>query len=165
LSKRIILLGCAGSGKTRFSRELAARLNAPVICLDAMWNPHDVDAMSGFRAKMAELHDGEAWISDGNFADATFDIRLPRATLIVWLERPRLLCLWRAFVRVFRSGEPHKISDVTDVLTFIWRFNRISRPKIERNRLAYGPDVPVVTLRGGKATAAFLSSVSNQRLR
>jgi adenylate kinase family enzyme len=164
LSKRIILLGCAGSGKTRFSHELAARLNAPVICLDAIWTP-GVDTMSRFRAKMAELHAGDTWISDGNFADATFDIRLPRATLIVWLERPRLLCAWRAVVRVFRSGEPHKIDGVAEVLAFIWRFDRINRPKIERNRLIHGPNVPVVTLRSDKAAAAFLSSVSNQRLR
>jgi adenylate kinase family enzyme len=171
LSKRVVVLGCAGSGKTTFSRQLGARLNIPVICLDAIWQPGG--DISRFRATISPLHAGSVWISDGNFSDVTFDIRLPRATLIVWLERPRLLCLWRAFARVFRSGEPHKISGVGEVLAFIWSFNRINRPKIERNRLAYGPNVPVVTLGNSNAIAAFLSSAaatipagsSDQRLR
>jgi adenylate kinase family enzyme len=159
LSQRIVVLGCAGSGKTRFSYELAARLNVPAICLDAIWNP-GADALSRFRAKMVELHAGDAWVSDGNFADATFDVRLPRATRIIWLERPRLLCAWRAIVRVFRSGELHKISDIGEVLTFIWRFDGNNRPKIEHNRRLYGSRVPIIRLCNDAEIEAFLRSAA-----
>ena len=105
---------------------------------------------------MIALHAGDVWISDGNFADLTFDIRLPRATLIVWLERPRLLCAWRAIARVFRNGEAHKMAQLAKVLMFIWRFDRNNRPRIEQNRLLYGPQLPLVSLRNDAEIEAFL---------
>ena len=110
---RIFDPGCAGSGKTTFARRLGDRVGAPVICLDAIWQPNwGKDDVPTFRTLMKEAHAGETWISDGNFAHATFDIRLPRATLVVWLDRPKLFCAWRAITRVFQPGEQHRIGNV-----------------------------------------------------
>ena len=107
---------------------------------------------------MNDAHAGDAWISDGNFALATFDIRLPRANLAVWLERPRLLCALRSITRVLEKDTRHRIGNLTEVLRFIWNFDRINRPLIEANRIAYGPDVPVLRLKNSRSIAAFLSS-------
>jgi len=154
---RIVLLGCAGAGKTTLATRLSEATGAPLICLDAIWQegwgPPEVPA---FRAMLTELHAGEAWISDGNFALATFDIRLPRADLIVWLEPPRRLCALRATLRVFRLGEAHKLAKLPDALRFIWGFERRNRPLIERERLNHGPDVPLVRLRRGREIEAFV---------
>src|ERR1700685_1163174 len=85
---RIVILGCAGSGKTTLARQLGERTGAPVICLDAIWQPHwEAKDLPAFRALPMEAHATDEWISDGNFAVASFDIRLPRATLVIWLER------------------------------------------------------------------------------
>ena len=144
---RVVLLGCAGAGKSTLAKRLAAATGAPLICLDAIWQegwgPPEVPA---FRATLAELHAGDAWISDGNFALATFDVRLPRTDLIVWLEPPRLLCAFRATRRLFRPGEPHSLSKLPEVLRFIWGFERINRPRIEAERLKHGPAVRVARL-------------------
>jgi adenylate kinase family enzyme len=129
---RIVVLGCAGSGKTTFARRLGERTGAPVICLDAIWQPQwTEDDVADFRILMKQAHAGESWISDGNFAVATFDIRLPRADLVVWLDRPRLFCAWRAITRVFQPGHDHRIGGLAKVLRFIWNFDRINRPLIE----------------------------------
>lgn len=146
-AKRIIVLGCAGSGKTTFARRLGAALQAPVICLDEIWGSdrtHGV--LVEFRRLMESMHAGEAWVSDGNFAQATFDLRLPRADLIVWLELPRAICLWRTVGRVFRPGEAHQLRDLPKVIRFIWNFDRINRPKIEAARAKFGPNVRTVRL-------------------
>ena len=120
---RIVVLGCAGSGKTTLARRLGERTGAPVICLDAIWQPQwTEDDVGNFRILMKQAHAGESWISDGNFAVAIFDIRLPQATLIVWLDRPRLFCAWRAITRVFQPGEVHRIAGLAKVLRFIWDF-------------------------------------------
>jgi adenylate kinase family enzyme len=160
--ERIVILGCAGSGKTNLARKLGKRTGMPVICLDAIWQPHwDEKNVPAFRALMEKAHGGEEWISDGNFAVATFDIRLPRATLVVWLECSRLSCMWRVVTRVFKPGEAHGIRRLGKVLAFIWNFDRVNRPRIEAMRLSHGPEVPVRRLFGGRGVAAFLSSYGN----
>ena len=158
-ARRIVLLGCAGAGKTTLARRLGEGTGAPVICLDAIWRPDwGVEDVGRFRALLVEAHAGGAWVSDGNFALATFDIRLPRADLIVWLDRPRLFCAWRAIARVFRPGEAHRLGDLGTVVRFIWGFERINRPRIEAARLEHGADVPVVHLRNDREIEAFLST-------
>ena len=153
---RILLLGCAGSGKTTLARRLAEATGAPVIDLDAIWRGR-VQETSDFRATLAELHARDAWVSDGNFAAVTFDLRMPRADLVVWLDRPRLTCAWRAVRRVLRAGEMHRPGDLLTVLRFIWGFDRQNRPRIEALRGQYGPDVPVVRLRTDQDIAAFVA--------
>jgi adenylate kinase family enzyme len=160
---RIVVLGCAGSGKTTFARGLGERIGAPVICLDAIWQPHwGNDDLGTFRDLMKEAHAGETWISDGNFAQVTFDIRLPRATLVIWLDRPKLFCAWHAIARVTRPGEQHRVGNLAKVLRFIWNFDRINRPLIEAHRIAHGPRVPVLRLQNHCAIAAFLSSCDQE---
>ncbi len=156
---RIVILGRAGTGKTTLARQLGERTHAPVICLDALWQPHcgskDVPT---FRALLKQAHAGDRWISEGNFAQATFDIRLPRATLVIWLECSKLPCAWRATKRVFKRGGDHNINALLEVLAFIWNFDRVNRPRIEALRVSQGPSVPVRRLTGSREVAAFLSS-------
>jgi adenylate kinase family enzyme len=155
---RIVILSCAGSGKTTLAQQLGERTGAPVICLDAIWRSNwDEKDVPTFRTLMKEAHAGDEWISDGNFALTTFDIRLPRATLVIWIERSKLYCAWRAITRVFKSGEAHQIGGLTKVLAFIWKFDRVNRPRIEAARVTHAPDVPVRRLTSSNDIAAFLS--------
>jgi hypothetical protein len=105
-----------------------------------------------------EGHAGDEWISDGNFALTTFDIRLPRTPLVLWLNPSRLSCAWRALTRTFKPGASHRIARLPKVLAFIWHFDRVNRPRIEATRLSYGADVPVRRLKNDSDIAAFLSS-------
>jgi adenylate kinase family enzyme len=156
---RIMLLGSAGSGKTRLARRLEARTGLPVICLDNVWRPEwGKDDVPAFRVLMVEAHAREYWISDGNFAAATFDIRLPRASLVVWLDRPRWLCALRATTRIFRQDSDHRLSGLTKVLRFIRNFDRVNRPLIETLRIKHGAKVPVIHLKSDREIEAFLSS-------
>ncbi len=131
-----------------------------MICLDDIWRPHwGTDDLARFREVMTQAHAADAWISDGNFALATFDIRLPRADLVLWLDRPRLACAWRAAARVLRAGEAHRPRDLLKVLRFIWAFDRVNRPRIEAARAKHGGDVPVVRLHSDGEIAAFLTDL------
>ena len=155
---RVVVLGCGGAGKTRFARALAERIGGTAVCLDAIWQPGwTADDVPAFREILRAEHAGERWVSDGNFAVASFGIRLPRADLVVWLEPPRLLCAWRAVRRVFRPGEAHRLKGLPDVLKFIWNFERVNRPRIEGLREKLAPQVPVVRLKSDREVAAFLA--------
>jgi adenylate kinase family enzyme len=160
-ARRIILLGCAGSGKTTLARLLGERTGHPVISLDAIWQPHWTNAdRPQFRSLIRTAHAGDAWISDGNFAAVTFDLRLPRADLIVWLDRPRPFCAWRALARVLQPGEFHRAADLPKVLRFIRGFDRINRPLIEAGIAEFGAHVPLRRLRTDREIDAFVAGIS-----
>jgi adenylate kinase family enzyme len=162
---RIVILGCAGSGKPTLARRLGEHTGVPVICLDAIWQPHlSAKDVPAFRTLIKKAHAGDAWISDGNFALATFDLRLPRATLVIWLDCAKWLCAWRAITRVCNRCEAHRIGKLIEVLAFIWRFDRVNRPRIEATRVSHGPDVPVRRLTGSREIAAFLLSYGDDAM-
>ncbi|MGH8122949.1 MAG: hypothetical protein ACREPT_09285 [Rudaea sp.] len=154
---RIVVLGCAGSGKSHLARRLGAQLGVPVFSLDDIWQPDwTADMTPAFRETLTRLHAGEAWISDGNFAAVSFDIRMPRATLVVWLERPRWLCYLRAVTRVLRGDHFHRLRGLPKALRFIANFDQLNRPRIEALRLQYAPGVPVARLRSEEQVAQHL---------
>jgi|SRR5579872_418593 len=175
---RIVILGCAGSGKTTLARKLGERTGAPVINLDEIWQTVErrthlsateqsevrtnaqttSPVLIEFRQRIQHAHEGENWISDGNFAQATFDMRLPRATQIIWLERSKLFCLWNGVTRVFKRGEAHEMRKVVKVVKFIWNFDRVNRPRIEELRSTFGLNIPILVLRNDRAVTDFLDA-------
>jgi adenylate kinase family enzyme len=158
--KRIILLGGAGTGKSTLARAIGARTGRSVIILDDIWQADWTDAETpAFRETLCALHADETWVSDGNFAAVSFDIRLPRADLIVWLQRPQWSSAWRAITRVFSKAEPHQLADLPKVLTFIWNFERVNRPRIESAIAKHGPSLPQICLTSDQEIARFLDSL------
>ncbi|MEN0105264.1 MAG: AAA family ATPase [Pseudomonas sp.] len=169
--QRIVILGNAGSGKSTLARALGQKLDVPVVHLDTLfWEPGWVEPdAEQFRRRVSDAVAGERWVCEGNYARRTFDLRLPRADLIIWLDTPRLLCLVRVILRSvlnrpradLPAGCREKLDRAfLDFLKFVWTFDRGYRPGIEGVRLAVGPQVPTVHLRGARAITAFLNSPS-----
>lgn len=159
-ARRILVLGSAGTGKTSFSRKLAGRFGAPHICLDEIWRPGwGPDDVGAFRDLVKEAHAGKAWISDGNFALATFDLRLPRADLILWLERPKWRQRFAVVGRLFKPGQHHSWRKLPDVLRFIARFDRVNRPRIMTAIAEQGPNVPIRRLWSRAEEAALIAEL------
>ena len=103
--RRVLVIGCPGAGKTTFARCLSEKLALPLIHLDVHywrpgWQPSNLD---DWRTQAAKLADAPEWIMDGNFPD-TFDIRMPRADSLVWLDYPRTTCLARVLLRRTKDG-------------------------------------------------------------
>jgi len=165
--QRIVIVGCSGSGKSTLARKLGLRLGLPVVHLDVLhylpgWKRA---SLAEFRARVMEAHRGEVWISEGNFASWTFDIRLPRAEAVIMLERPRWLCLGRAIRRAALErrnrpdlplGCPEQVD--RDLLEYIWNFGTVGLPQIEAARLQHGPSIPVLRLSRNHEVSAFLAS-------
>ena len=169
--QRIVILGNAGSGKSTLARALGQRLGLPVVHLDTLfWEPNWVETdAEQFRTRVREAVASDTWVCEGNYARRTFDLRLPRADLIIWLDTPRLTCFTRVLIRSAmkrpRADRPVGCTDKLDrefltFLSFVWNFDRGYRPGIEAVRLAVGPDIPTVHLRGNRQVADFLDRLS-----
>ena len=103
LYQRIHVVGVTGSGKTTLARELAARLHAPHIELDALhWGPEWTPAPDDtFRQRLREVLAGDCWVVDGNYSKMR-DIVWARADTVIWLDYPFVLVFWRLIRRTWR---------------------------------------------------------------
>lgn len=165
---RILIIGCSGGGKSTLSRALHEKLDLPVIHLDVLWwKPGWVESTyDEFRPKVAEACAHESWIIDGNFS-RTFDIRMPRADTIIWIDQPRWLCLWRAFWRTtsqFGRNRPDLAPGCPEkydwkFYKFIWNYRRDSNPKIEQGIAQYGSHAKAIRLRSDGEIAHFLAEL------
>ena len=97
--RRIIVVGTCGSGKTTLAAEIARRLHASHIELDALhwgpnWTPVDIDI---FRSNTEEALKSDCWAVDGNYSKVR-DIVWSRADTVVWL-RYSLFVIYRQLMR------------------------------------------------------------------
>jgi adenylate kinase family enzyme len=170
--RRVVILGCSGSGKSTLARAMGEGLGLPVVHLDALfWSPgwKEPGDNEAFRAKVEAAIAGDAWVTDGNFVGRTFDLRLPRADLVIYLDQPRGICLWRVLKRWWTDRGKTR-ADLAegclenlswDFLHWVWTFERKARPRIEATVSAYGK--PMITLKGDSEVATFLRDVSSDR--
>ena len=166
-AKRVLVIGCSGGGKTTLSAKIAAYLNLEFQSLDrdVRWLPGWIERdRDGQRGIIDQLAQRELWVMDGSGA-SSFDLRLPRAELVLWVRVPRSVALFGLFKRVFRYygsvrpamavGCPEPLPS-RDFLSYIWNFEKRYAPLFIKNIDQYGPDVPVVVLRSHREIDAML---------
>ena len=93
--QRIMVIGCSGGGKSTLSRQICERLHIPYISMDRdfYWLPGWVKREKAEeRALITECVAQECWLMDGS-GSSTFDLRLPRAQMVVWVRLSRWRCL------------------------------------------------------------------------
>ena len=137
--RRIAVIGCPGAGKSTLSRALAERLRLPLHHLDSLWwRPGWVETSTDdFDEKLMTILDTDTWILDGNYS-RTLEARVSGADLVILLDYPRGLCLWRAVRRIL-TGLGHTRPDMApgcperldrEFLSYIWHFRRDVRPRL-----------------------------------
>jgi adenylate kinase family enzyme len=96
--RRVVVIGCAGAGKTTLSRALAARLGVPHVERDELGELGGDD----YRRRVGEVVAGDAWVFDGApyYVDA---VVYPRADTVVALDYARVTVLRRAAWRALQT--------------------------------------------------------------
>lgn len=136
--QRIMIIGGPGSGKSTLARALGVQSGLPVVHFDPLfWAPGWVqrsreESSALIRAAAAQ----QAWVLDGNHSE-TYAVRAARADLILYLDPPRWLRVWRILKRRVRyHGQtrpdmPANCPERLDLefLRFVWAWDRTSRPK------------------------------------
>lgn len=97
---RYNVVGASGSGKSTFSRKLAAKLNIPCIEMDAVFWKHDWQESTDeeFFPELEDKLKEDAWVLDGNYSK-TMPIKWNRVQTVIWLDYSFLRTFAQAFKR------------------------------------------------------------------
>ncbi|WP_076448749.1 P-loop NTPase family protein [Roseivivax lentus] len=168
-ANRVLVVGCSGGGKSTLSIKISERFGLDYLSYDrdVRWLPGwQVRDRQEQRLIVADLVKRDRWIMDGTTV-STFDLRLPRADLLIWVRVPRRVALTGIARRVLANygkvrtdmaeGCPEKLPDC-EFLTFIWTFETRMAPRISSGIDRHGPEVPVVTLRSHREFAELLDA-------
>ena len=99
--KKVIVIGCPGSGKTTFSEKLRDKTGLPLYYLDAIWHRPDRTHISReeYDTTLSEILSLDRWIIDGNYK-RTIESRLSACDTVFLFDLPTAVCLEGATERL-----------------------------------------------------------------
>ena len=99
--KKVIIIGCPGSGKTTFAEKLRDKTGLPLYYLDAIWHKPDRTHISreNFDARLREIFAEDKWIIDGNYS-RTIEVRLKECDTVFLFDLPTEVCMQGATERL-----------------------------------------------------------------
>ncbi len=133
--KKVIIIGCPGSGKSTFGRRLCAITHLPLYHLDMMYWIKDKTTVPRevFLAKLCEVMKNDKWVIDGNYA-STMEMRFREADTVVFLDYPTELCIDGL---KSRKGKPRPDmpwieigEDDEEFISFVRNYNKDQRNKV-----------------------------------
>ena len=134
--KRVIIIGCPGSGKSTFARKLQSVTGLPLHHLDLIYWKSDrtIVPREEFLEKLHQIMAQEQWIIDGNYA-STMEMRMQACDTVIFLDYPPELCLSGAQERKGKTRpdlpwvESNDLDD-SEFMEYIRKFHELNRPTI-----------------------------------
>lgn len=133
--KKVIIIGCPGSGKSTFARKLSQKTGLPLFYLDMIYHKPDKTTVTKeeFDAKLSSILQKDAWIIDGNYM-RTIPIRVRACDTVIWLDYKAEVCLQGIHERRGKPREdmPWVESEPDEeFLRFVENFTSESKPLIQ----------------------------------
>ena len=172
-SKRILVIGSSGAGKSTLSKKLNSLLSLPVIHLDVHYhNPNwQEPTKEEWEIILKKLVRKPKWIMDGNYSDS-FDIRIPRADTIIYLDYGSISCLYRVLKRNIKyygktrsdMAKGCKESFDFSFLKFVLLFNYNNKKAIYKRLKKIKGFKHVIILKSDAEVKAFLTQLRQYRI-
>ena len=134
--KRVIVIGCAGSGKSVFSRSFAQKTGLPLYHLDNIWWREDGTNVTSeqFDEELSSILCRDEWIIDGNY-QRTMEWRMQECDTVIFFDIPTRDCIDGIKSRkgTARPDMPWKNAPEDDdeqFMEYIRRYNEDNKPLV-----------------------------------
>lgn len=161
--KKIIVIGCPGSGKTTFAEKLHRKTEIPLYYLDTIWHKPDRTHISreDFDNRIREIFSDESWIIDGNYS-RTIEMRLEECDTVFLFDLPTEICLQGATERIGKKRYDmpwisHELDD--DFKSQIERFSTENLPQINNLVDKYRQNKKIVIFKSRDEADNYLESI------
>lgn len=165
-AERILVVGCSGGGKSTLAQRIARRFALTYISndRDVLWLPGWVQRKGiEQRRIIEELIRQERWIMDGT-STSTFDIRVPRSDIVIWVRMPRsvnirgILGRWMRYAGRTRPemapGCPERMD--WEFFRFVWTWEKELAPAVLAGLAQHAGDKPVLVLKSRRQMRELL---------
>ena len=165
--KKIIVIGCPGSGKTTFSEKLRDKTGLSLYYLDAIWHKPDRTHISReeFDARLGEILALESFIIDGNYS-RTLERRIATSDTVFLFDLPVTDCLDGAISRIGKKSSDMPWTDTEldpRLKDEIMRFKDENLPEAYALLEKYGKDKRVVIFKTREEADGFLDGLKMDR--
>ena len=158
--KKIIVIGCPGSGKSTVSRALHNKAGIPLYHLDMMyWNADKTTVeKSVFLERLSVALEKDEWIIDGNYG-STMELRMAACDTVIFLDYPLDVCLDGIKER---RGKPRsdlpwiETEDDEEFIEFIKSYNEQQKPRVLELFKKYS-DKDIIIFKSREQADAFLN--------
>ena len=158
--KKIIVIGCPGSGKSTVSRALHNKIGIPLYHLDMMyWNADKTTVeKSAFLERLSVVLEKDEWIIDGNYV-STMELRMAACDTVIFLDYPIDVCLDGIKAR---RGKPRndmpwiETEEDAEFIEFIKKYNEQQKPKVLELLEKYS-DKNIIIFKSREQSDAFLN--------
>ena len=163
--KKVIVIGCPGSGKSTVSRALHNKTGIPLYHLDMMyWNADKTTVeKSVFLERLSDVLEKDEWIIDGNYG-STMELRMAACDTVIFLDYPLDMCLDGINER---RGKPRsdmpwiETEEDAEFIEFIKSYNEQQKPKVLELLEKYS-EKNIIILESREQADAFLNGEIKQ---
>lgn len=167
---RVLIAGASGSGKSSLCRLLHDRCDLPYVEIDSLFHGPNWSELPSFEAEVDGFIANERWVLEWQY-DRVRDRLVDRCNLLIWLDYPAYIVMWRVTMRTIRRRLAHEllwndnvepplwtvINNPEHIVRWAWR-SHSSSPARMRRILERRPELPIVRLRHPRDLERFLDT-------
>lgn len=168
-TRRILVAGTSGAGKTTAARRIAAAVGAPHTELDALFHGPNWTPRPAFVDDVTRLIAGPEWVTEWQYPAARH-LLIARAQLLVWLDLPVRVVMSQVIRRTVRR-RVHRLElwngnreaplrtilrDKEHIIRWAWDTRHDTGPRVADALRDY-PDLIVVRLTSRRELDAWLA--------